>query len=77
MPNQPRADNMHKSIRVEDTLWEKSRTACIILETTRSEVARKALEQAVRKADAKIKEIESKNTQTVPDEEPATEPATA
>lgn len=47
MPNQPRADNRHRMVRVEDELWEAARLACLELGTTRAEVMREALRQVV------------------------------
>jgi hypothetical protein len=54
MPNQPRANNGHKSIRVEDELWEEARVASVLLATTRAEIARKAFRKAVAKAEAQV-----------------------
>lgn len=51
MPNKPRPENRHRMVRVEDELWESSRQACAKLGTTRAEVMREALRQAVRDAE--------------------------
>lgn len=51
MPNKPRADNPHRSIRVEDDLWRASERACVKLGTTRADVMREALRRAVREAE--------------------------
>lgn len=51
MPNQPRSDNPHRSIRVEEGLWLAAERACAKLETTRADVVREALRQAVREAE--------------------------
>ena len=53
MPNQPRPDNPHRMVRVEDELWDAAKTACVKLGTTRSEVMRQALCEAVERASAK------------------------
>lgn len=50
-PNQPRADNQHRSVRVEDALWEDARKACEELGTTRAAVMQEALRQIVREAE--------------------------
>lgn len=47
MPNQPRADNPHRSVRIEDDLWEQSRLAAEAEGTTRGDVMRQALRQLV------------------------------
>lgn len=51
MPNRPREDNPHRSIRVEDDLWHASERACAKLGTTRADVMREALRLAVREAE--------------------------
>ena len=51
MANQPRADNPHRSVRVEDDLWECARIACAKLGTTRGDVMRQALRNAVERAE--------------------------
>lgn len=51
MANQPRKDNPHRSIRVEDDLWRASERACAKLGTTRADVMREALRRAVREAE--------------------------
>jgi hypothetical protein len=43
MPNQPRADNPHRSVRVEGDLWEAARIAAAAEGTTRGDVMRQAL----------------------------------
>lgn len=43
MANQPRADNPHRSVRVEDRLWEAARIAAAKEQTTRGDVMRQAL----------------------------------
>lgn len=50
MPNKPRPENRHRMVRVEDELWEASAEACAKLGTTRAEVMREALRQAVKEA---------------------------
>lgn len=47
MANQPRADNPHRSVRVEDALWEAARVAAAQEGTTRGDVMREALRQLV------------------------------
>lgn len=47
MPNQPRANNRHRMVRVEDDLWAAAKTACDQLGTTRAEVMREALRRVV------------------------------
>jgi antitoxin component of RelBE/YafQ-DinJ toxin-antitoxin module len=39
-------------VRVEDDLWTAAKEACVKLGTTRAEVMREALRQAVRDAEA-------------------------
>lgn len=51
MPNKPRPDNPHRSVRVEDELWEAARIACAKLGTTRGDVMREGLRKAVSDAD--------------------------
>ena len=50
MPNKPRPENRHRMVRVEDDLWAAAKAACDKLGTTRAEVMREALRQAVRDA---------------------------
>lgn len=53
MANRPRADNPHRSVRVEDQLWEAARIAAAKENTTRGDVMRQALHELVaRHADA-------------------------
>ena len=47
MANQPRADNPHRSVRVEDQLWEAARIAAANEGTTRGDVMREALRELV------------------------------
>lgn len=47
MANQPRVDNPHRSVRVEDELWEAARVAAIAEGTTRGDVMREALRELV------------------------------
>lgn len=49
--NQPRADNPHRSVRVEDDLWEAARTAAAKEKTTRGDVMRQALRELVARHD--------------------------
>lgn len=51
MANQPRANNPHRSVRVEDDLWEAARIAAAKLETNRGDIMRQALREAVRKVE--------------------------
>lgn len=51
MPNAPRRNNRHRMVRVEDELWESAADACAKLGTTRAEVMRQALRDAVERAD--------------------------
>lgn len=46
-PNQPRLDNPHRAVRVEDWLWEASLPAAEAEGTTRAEVMRQALRELV------------------------------
>lgn len=48
MPNQPRADNPARSIRVEDELWRAAQAKAAEKGTTVSAVIREALERLVR-----------------------------
>lgn len=43
MPNKPRVDNPHRSVRVENDLWEDARIAAANEGTTRGDVMREAL----------------------------------
>lgn len=47
MANRPRADNPHRSVRVEDDLWEAARVAARQEGTTRAEVMQQALRDLV------------------------------
>lgn len=47
MANQPRANNPHRSVRVEDDLWEAARIAAAKEGTTRGDVMREALRELV------------------------------
>jgi predicted transcriptional regulator len=47
MANQPRPDNPHRSVRVEDALWEAARIAADAEGTTRGDVMRQALRELV------------------------------
>ena len=47
MANQPRADNPHRSVRVEDELWGPAEQAAAAEGTTRGEVMRQALRELV------------------------------
>lgn len=47
MPNQPRPENRHREVRVEDDLWEAARVAAEKEDTTRAEVMRQALRELV------------------------------
>jgi hypothetical protein len=47
MANQPRADNPHRSVRVEDALWEAALAAAEAEGTSRGEVMREALRELV------------------------------
>lgn len=51
VPNQPRPDNPHRSVRVEDDLWEAARIACAQLGTTRGDVMRQALRDAIERSE--------------------------
>lgn len=45
--NQPRADNPHRSVRVEDDLWNAAKVAAEKEGTTRAEVMQQALRELV------------------------------
>lgn len=47
MANQPRADNPHRSVRVEADLWHAAQEAAKAEGTTRGEVMREALRALV------------------------------
>jgi hypothetical protein len=47
MPNKPRDDNPHRSVRVEDELWEAAKVAAAREGTTRAEVMQQALRDLV------------------------------
>jgi hypothetical protein len=47
MANQPRADNPHRAVRVEDALWEAAKLAADAEGTTRGDVMRQALRDLV------------------------------
>lgn len=47
MPNRPRPDNPHRSVRVEDKLWEAAKSAAEAEGTTRGDVMREALRELV------------------------------
>ena len=47
MPNKPRVDNPHRSVRVEDKLWEAAKVAAAREGTTRAEVIQQALRDLV------------------------------
>lgn len=49
MANQPRATNPHRSVRVEDDLWEAARLAAAKEDTTRGDVMRQALRGLVER----------------------------
>lgn len=51
MPNQPRPDNPHRSVRVEDQLWQAAKEAADQEGTTRGDVMREALRDLVRRAE--------------------------
>ena len=53
MPNKPRPNNRHRMVRVEDDLWEAAKEACDQLGTTRAEVMRQALRDAIHKTAVK------------------------
>lgn len=45
MPNQPRPENRHRMVRVEDTLWEAAKARAAELDTTVSAVIRAYLRE--------------------------------
>lgn len=47
MPNAPRSDNPHRSVRVEDDLWWAAKEAAAAEGTTRGDVMREALRELV------------------------------
>lgn len=47
MANQPRANNPHRSVRVEDDLWAAAAEAAESEGTTRGDVMREALRELV------------------------------
>lgn len=47
MPNKPRSDNPHRSVRVEDDLWESARIAAANEGTTRGDIMRQALRELI------------------------------
>jgi hypothetical protein len=47
MPNQPRKENRHRMVRVEDELWHAAFIAARKEGTTRAEVMREALRELV------------------------------
>lgn len=47
MPNQSRPDNPHRSVRVQDALWEAAKAAADREGTTRAEVMQQALRDLV------------------------------
>lgn len=49
MANRPRADNPHRSVRVEDDLWRAAEVAAAKEGTTRGEVMREALRELVER----------------------------
>lgn len=49
MPNQPRPENRHRMVRVEDELWTAAREAAEANGTTVSEVIRDALRRYVKR----------------------------
>lgn len=51
MPNQPRPDNPHRSVRVDDALWEAAKIAADAEGTTRGDVMREALRELVERHD--------------------------
>lgn len=53
MPNKPRPDNPHRSVRVEDRLWEAARIAADAEGTTRGDVMREALRELVARHEGK------------------------
>ena len=51
MANQPRADNPHRSVRVEDDLWRSAKVAADKEGTTRGDVMREALRDLVARGE--------------------------
>lgn len=51
MANQPRKDNPHRSVRVEDDLWAAAKVAADAEGTTRGDVMREALRALVARHD--------------------------
>lgn len=49
MPNAPRLDNPHRSVRVEDDLWRAAKKAADAEGTTRGDVMRQALRDLVER----------------------------
>lgn len=49
MPNQPRPENQHRAVRVEDDLWTAAADAAKAEGTTRAEVMREALRALVER----------------------------
>lgn len=49
MANRPRADNPHRSVRVENDLWEAALIAAAKEGTTRGDVMREALRELVER----------------------------
>lgn len=49
MPNKPRPDNPHRSVRVENDLWDAARVAAELEGTTRAEVVQQALRDLVER----------------------------
>lgn len=47
MANRPRDDNPHRSVRIEDELWEAAKVAAALEGTTRAEVMQQALRDLV------------------------------
>ena len=56
MPNRPRPDNPHRSVRVEDDLWHAAEEAASQEGTTRGEVMRQALRELVERTSVKATE---------------------
>ena len=51
MANQPRPDNPHRSVRVEDDLWRSAKVAADKEGTTRGDVMREALRDLVARGE--------------------------
>lgn len=49
MPNKPRPDNPHRSVRVEDALWNAAGEAAKAQGTTRAAVMQEALRRYVKR----------------------------